>query len=179
MKNIIVAIAMICVSNMTIAQQKIICKTGMITFDASVPGFEEVKATNTNVTVVINTKTGQIASLALMKGFRFKVALMEEHFNEDYVQSDKYRKAIFKGNIEGFDINSLTEAPQDYVINGTLELHGKTQPIKTTARISKSKSGIALTCDFSVKITDFGIIITVVSNKLSNKVNISLNALLK
>lgn len=178
MKKIIL-VAMLWASSMGIAQQKVICKSGVVTFDASVPGFEEVKATNSNVTVVLNTKTGQIASLALMKGFRFKVALMEEHFNEDYVQSDKYRKSVFKGKIEDFDVNSLTEIPKDFIINGTLELHGKTQPIKTIAKISKSATGINLACDFSVKITDFGIIITVVSDKLSNKVNIKLNALLK
>ncbi|MES2575577.1 MAG: YceI family protein [Bacteroidota bacterium] len=178
MKKIIL-LALILASGMASAQQKMICKTGVLTFEASIPGFEEVKATNNNVTVVINPKTGQIASLALMKGFRFKVALMEEHFNESYMQSDKYRKAVFKGKIEDFDVNNLTETPQDFIINGTLELHGRTQTIKIIAKISKSPKGIIFATDFSVKVTDFGIIITAVSYKVSNKVNISLDALLK
>jgi len=178
MKKITI-VTMLLVSIISVAQQKMVCKTGVITFEASIPGFEEVKANNNNVTVVINPKTGQIASLALMKGFRFKVALMEEHFNESYMQSDKYPKAIFKGKIENFDINKLTESPNDFVINGTLELHGKTQIIKTIAKISKYGEKIIFESDFSVKVSDFGIIITAVSYKVSNKVNINISAILK
>lgn len=175
----ITLVAMLLISVIAVAQKKMICKTGVITFEASVPGFEEVKATNKNVTVVLNPKTGQIASLALMKGFRFKVALMEEHFNESYMQSDKYPKAIFKGKIEDFDVNNLTGTPQDFTINGTLELHGKTKAIKTIAKISKSENGINFESDFTVNVSDFGISISAVSYKVSSKVKIQLDALLK
>ena len=171
---------MILVSGWSIAQDKMICKTGNITFEASVPAFEEVKATNTNVTVVLNPKTGEIASLALMKGFRFKVALMEEHFNENYMESDKYPKAIFKGKIENFNAGSLTANPKNFTINGKLELHGKTVIVKTIAKMSNSGSGINLVSDFSVNASDFDISIpAVVKNKVSNKINIQIDALLK
>ena len=171
---------MLLVTGWSIAQEKMICKTGNITFEASVPAFEEVKATNTNVTVVLNPKTGEIASLALMKGFRFKVALMEEHFNENYIESDKYPKAIFKGKIENFNAGSLTASPKNFTINGKLELHGKTVAVKTIAKISQSGSGITLVSDFSVNASDFDISIpAVVKNKVSNKINIQVDALLK
>lgn len=171
---------MLLVSGWSIAQEKMICKTGNITFEASVPAFEEVKATNTNVTVVLNPKTGEIASLALMKGFRFKVALMEEHFNENYIESDKYPKAIFKGKIENFNAGSLTASPKNFTINGKLELHGKTVAVKTIAKMSQSGSGITLVSDFSVNASDFDISIpAVVKNKVSNKINIQVDALLK
>ena len=78
------------------SQQKMIDKSGTITFEASVPTFEEVRAVNKSVTFVFNPKKGEITSLALMKGFRFKIALMEEHFNENYMETDDYPKAIFK-----------------------------------------------------------------------------------
>ena len=179
MKNYFI-IAMLLVSGWSIAQEKMICKTGNITFEASVPAFEEVKATNTNVTVVLNPKTGEIASLALMKGFRFKVALMEEHFNENYIESDKYPKAIFKGKIENFNAGSLTASPKNFTINGKLELHGKTVAVKTIAKMSQSGSGITLVSDFSVNASDFDISIpAVVKNKVSNKINIQVDALLK
>ena len=64
-----------------------------------------------------------------MKGFRFKVALMEEHFNENYMESDQYPKAIFKGKIEAFDLNNLSANPKDFIIKGKLELHGKSKDI--------------------------------------------------
>ena len=68
-----------------ISQGRYITKTGEINFEASVPSFEEVKAKNSNVSAILNSDNGEFATLALMKGFRFKVALMEEHFNENYI----------------------------------------------------------------------------------------------
>ena len=84
MKKIILT-AMLSITGICLSQEKMIDKSGMITFEASVPSFEEVKAINNSVTFVLNPATGEIACLALMKGFRFKVALMEEHFNESYM----------------------------------------------------------------------------------------------
>ena len=176
----IVLIAMLCISYTGISQEKMISKSGKINFEASITSFEEVKAVNTNVTYVLNPETGEIASLAIMKGFRFKVALMEEHFNENYVESDKYPKAIFKGKIEGFDLNSLTENPKDFVLKGKLDLHGKSNDIKTTAKISKAASGVKIVSSFSVNASDYNIAIpAVVKRKVSNKINVEIDATLK
>ena len=71
-----IIMALLFISSLSHAQDKLITKTGTITFEASVPSFEEVKAKNSGASCVLNTKTGEIASLALLKGFRFKVALM-------------------------------------------------------------------------------------------------------
>lgn len=177
-KNIF--LVLLCVSVTAFSQQKMISKSGNITFEASVPSFEEVKATNQSVTVVLNPVTGEIASLALMKGFRFKVALMEEHFNENYIESDKYPKAIFKGKIEGFDANSLTANSKDFIIKGKLELHGKAVDVNASAKMSKTASGINLVSNFSVNASDFNISIpAIVKNKVDNKVTIQLAAVLK
>jgi hypothetical protein len=179
MKKIILLMLM-CIVNKAVAQDKLICKSGVITFEASVPSFEEVKATNKSVTVVLNPKTGEIASLALMKGFRFKIALMEEHFNENYIESDQYPKAVFKGKIENFNANSLTATPKDFIVNGKLELHGKSAAVKTVVKMSQTSSGINLVSSFSVNASDFAISIpSVVKNKVSNKINIQLNAVMK
>ena len=162
------------------AQDKLITKTGTITFEASVPSFEEVKAKNSGVSCVLNTKTGEIASLALMKGFRFKVALMEEHFNENYVESDKFPKATFKGKIENFDLSKITSTANNYTIKGKLELHGKLKDIVITAKIKKGKDGIEIVSDFSVNTDDFDIEIpSVVSKKVTKKVNVQFEFVLK
>lgn len=179
MKKIIIA-SLLLVANLVSAQDKMIAKSGVVTFEASIPSFEEVKATNNSVTVVLNSKTGEIASLALMKGFRFKIALMEEHFNENYIESDRYPKAIFKGKIENFDSNGLSSTSKDFIVNGKLELHGKSVTIITVLKISQLVSGTNLNANFSVNASDFNIAIpAVVKNKLSNKINIQLNAVLK
>lgn len=162
------------------SQSKKITKTGEIKFEASVPSFEEVKAQNKTTTFVLNTETGEIAALALIKGFRFKIALMEEHFNENYMESDKYPKATFKGKIYGFDLSKLSESNKDFTIKGILELHGKSKEITAPAKIKKTNDGIELTSDFSVLTDDFNIEIPkMVGNKVAKKVNISLDCTLK
>lgn len=179
MKNIIITIFLLS-SSIIFGQDKIVTKNGSITFEASVPAFEEIKAKNDGVTVIINTKTGEIASLALVKGFKFKVALMEEHFNENYIESDKYPKATFKGKIENFDYSKLTSEAKNYTIKGKLELHGKSKDITITASIKKTASGVSLVSNFTVNTDDFDITIpSVVSKKVSKKVNIKLEGTLK
>lgn len=156
------------------SQDKKSTKTGEITFEASVPSFEEVKATNKGVSCILNTKTGEMASLALIKGFRFKVALMEEHFNENYIESDQYPKAIFKGKIENFDVSKLTNSDQKFIIKGTLELHGKTKDVTSTALIKKAGDKIEIKNSFSVQPGDFDIKIpSVVSNKVAKTVDVT------
>lgn len=162
------------------AQSKKVTKTGAIHFEASVPSFEEVAALNKSTTVVLNTETGEIAALALIKGFRFKIALMEEHFNENYMESNKYPKATFKGKVYGLDVNNLTENNKDYSIKGVLEIHGKSKEITIPAKIKKTNEGIAIASNFSVNSDDFDIQIPkVVSKKVSKKVNIDLDFVLK
>lgn len=162
------------------AQNKKITKTADIKFEASVPSFEEVKAQNKTATVVLNTDTGELAALALIKGFRFKIALMEEHFNENYIESNKYPKATFKGKIHGFNTSILSETNRDFSIKGVLELHGKAKEITLPAKIKKTADGLQLTAAFTVNSDDFEIQIPkMVSNKVSKKVNISIDCILK
>lgn len=173
MKKIIGLIALAFLS-FSLPTEKKLTKTGIITFEASMPSFEEVKAKNENVTCILNTTSGEIAALALMKGFRFKIALMEEHFNENYVESDTYPKATFKGKIENFDLNKLS-GTKEYVLKGKLEMHGKTNEIATKATLKKTNEILNLTSNFVVNIEDYNIKIpSVVSKKLSKQAKISL-----
>ncbi|OUS01913.1 hypothetical protein A9Q86_04485 [Flavobacteriales bacterium 33_180_T64] len=155
------------------AQNKYITKTGVINFEASVPSFEEVSAKNNSVTAIINTENGAMAALALVKGFRFKNALMEEHFNENYAESDKFSKATFKGTIEHFDLEK-TEMTT-YHLNGELTFHGKTKTINNIAiAVLIEKNKITLTSNFKVKASDFDIDIPkIVSNKIAQDIEIS------
>ena len=171
---------LIVISLSSFAQTKMLTKTGKLTFEASVPAFEEIKAKNESTTVVLNPTTGEIASLALVKGFRFKVALMEEHFNENYIESDTYPKATFKGKITDFDISKVTATAQSYTIKGKMEMHGKSKDLIITASIKKSGEGIEINSNFVVNTDDFDIDIpSIVSKKVSKKVAVKLDATLK
>lgn len=172
--------AVLLLTTATFAQDKMITKTGKITFEASVPAFEEVKGKNENVTCVLNSKTGDIASLVLIKGFKFKLALMEEHFNENYMNSDAYPKATFKGKILDFNVDALTATAKEYTMKGKLELHGKANELTTIAKIRKTDSGVEIISIFNVNASDYDIEIpSVVQSKVSNKVAIKAEFLLK
>lgn len=157
----------------TTAQKKYGTKTGEITFEASVPSFEEVKAKNTNVSAVLEADTGKFAALALMKGFRFKVALMEEHFNENYIESSKYPKATFKGTIQEFNISEVS-GKREYSIKGTFNIHGVDKKMDVPAIISVNGEVVTLTAQFVLRPEDFNIKIpSIVSNKIAEDVNVS------
>ena len=171
MKNIIFVFIFI-FSGTVFAQGKFITKKGVINFEASVPSFEEVKAKNATVTAILNTDNGEIAALALVKGFRFKNALMEEHFNENYIESDDYPKATFKGVLVGFDVENLQK---EYIIKGKLSLHGKSKEIQTKGSITKDGNTISISSTFITKPEDFDIKIpSIVSKKIADDISISL-----
>lgn len=159
--------------------QKLITKTGNIKFQASMPSYEEVAAENKSVSAVLEQSTGDFAALVLIKGFRFKAALMEEHFNENYMESEKFSKATLKGKIEDFDISKITNTPKNFTLKGDLTIHGKTNPISVIVKISKAPNGVNAIGSFEVKPEDFGIEIpSLVRKKIAEKIKINYNFLL-
>lgn len=159
-------------------QEKYITKSGSLVFEASVPSFEEVKAKNESATAILNTENGDMAALVLVKGFRFKNALMEEHFNENYAESDLYPKATFKGSIKNFSIEELDDTKiLNAIVEGTLDFHGQTKQVSNIeSHISKNGDAIVLEGSFTVQASDFKIDIPkIVKNKLSNDVLVTFN----
>ena len=180
MKKIIIVFAILSLSLTTLQAQKFKTRTGIINFDGVVPAFEPVRAQNNAATCILDTKNGQIASLILIRGFKFKVALMEEHFNENYMDSDKFPKATLKGFIENFNYNTITETEKDIKINASLELHGVTKQLVIDGKIKKFKGDLILTTDFGLTPEDFQIIIPgYVKTKIAKKIKVTTQFLLK
>ena len=138
-------------------QSKYMTKSGSMSFEASQPSFEPIEATHSAVSALLNADTGELAVLALVRGFRFPLALMEEHFNENYIESHQYPKTSFKGSILNFDSNALSNQPRTVQLTGELSMHGVTKPISVSATITQLDEQITLTSSFSVKTSDFGI----------------------
>ncbi|MDB4289771.1 YceI family protein [Flavobacteriaceae bacterium] len=159
------------VSVIGFSQEKYLTKSGLLNFEASVEAFEEIKATNTNVTAILNTANGQFAALALVKGFRFKNALMEEHFNENYAESDEFPKAIFKGELSGYSIENIQTT---YSINGTLSFHGVTKTLENVSvEITPSENSLNFKGLFEIAPNDFDIEIpSIVSSKIADSVTV-------
>ena len=154
------------------AQSKYFTKSGTIIFESSVPSFEEVKATNNKVSAVLKDD-GSFASLVLLKGFRFKIALMEEHFNENYIESAKYPKSSFSGKIKSFKIDDLTSSFKEFELEGSLKIRGISQKVSTKCQIKKDGDAIVLKTSFKTKPEDFSIEIPkVVRGKIAEKVDV-------
>ena len=155
----------------SLAQSKFSTRSGTLEFEASMPSFEEVKAVNAEVSAILNTETGEFATLALLKAFRFKVALMEEHFNENYIESSKYPKTTFKGKITNFDASVLTGTPMKFNVQGVLQLHGVDKDIETSVLISREGEQIILDSQFELSPKDFNIKIPkIVRSKIAETV---------
>ncbi|GAA4291507.1 YceI family protein [Aestuariibaculum suncheonense] len=172
MKYLLYCIAFISLN--AFAQEKYLTKTGTVSFEASVPSFEEVKATNQSVTAILNSENGEFAALVLVNGFRFKNALMEEHFNENYAESDTYPKATFKGVIDDFNFSDIKQNTA-LTISGELNFHGKTKILKSIpVKTVKTNETIEISGTFKAYASDFDIKIPkIVSNKIAETIDVS------
>lgn len=159
--------------------QKYSSKTGKVTFEASVPLFEDIYAQDDNNTVVINADTGEMASVSAVKNFHFKTKLMEEHFNESYAETAKYPKTTFRGKITGFDKTKLTASPQKYTVQGTLNFHGVDKAVSSAATIYAKDGKIFMQGNFVAKPADYKVTIPkMVTKKIAENVNVEYNYVL-
>jgi len=175
MKRIyLIALATLVVLNLS--AQKYITQTGTIKFFSKTP-VENIEAFNNQVSSVINLDNGDMAFNLLMKAFTFEKALMQEHFNEKYVESHKFPKSTFKGKISDFNKNSLTDKPQDVKIKGTLTIHGVSKEIDVKGLLQKNnKGGITGKSVFTVNLKDFNIKVpSTVRKNISDSIEINVN----
>ncbi len=167
------------VISQTICAQKHFTRTGTTEFKASIDAFEPVEAINNSSSVILKVNTSEIAVLIPIKAFKFRVALMQEHFNENYMDSDEFPKATFKGKIKDFDFSNISSKSK-YHIQGTLTIRNISNNVKILADIVKKDSKLLLKSNFTVKAEDYGIKIpSIVRKKIAEKINISLNYELK
>ena len=151
--------------------QKYFTKTGNTQFKASVEAFEPVEATNKSTTAIININSGEIASLLFVKAFNFRVALMQEHFNENYMDSSTFPKATFKGSISNFNFSNISSTEKKHLLKGILTVRGVEKEIETLATFSKKENKLLMEASFGVKPEDFNIKIPkIVSSKIAGKV---------
>lgn len=174
-KNLLLFLALV-LSTSIFAQKIYFTKTGKIVFDSTTP-MENVHAENEQVTSFIKTTDGEINFAALIKSFKFRNALMEEHFNEDYIESDQYPKAVFKGKILDFSKVDLSkDEAQEVTVEGNLSLHGTTKKIKTKATLHPQKDKILAKAEFTVSPEDFNIKIpSIVREKIAKVINVSVD----
>ena len=177
MKSLIgVCLIILSITNTAFAQTKLFTKTGSISFKSKT-AIQNIEAVNTKVLSVWETVSGNIEFSLLIKGFQFEKALMQEHFNENYMESDKYPKATFKGVVENSSTISLTD---DKIIsakvNGMLTMHGISKQISIPVTIKIKNKEVSASTNFAVLLDDYNIKVpAVVADNISKKINIQIN----
>lgn len=158
-----------------IAQESYLTKTAVIRLDASTP-LEDIKAVNENVNTILKTN-GDIASLLLMKEFDFERELMEEHFNENYVESDKYPKAYFIGKIQDFSIDTLTDSNKQFLLQGSLSIHGVTNAFETLVELRTTEDNIEIETSFIIRPEDYKVKVPrLLFKKIAQEITVTFSA---
>ncbi|WNJ18118.1 YceI family protein [Pontibacter sp. G13] len=153
--------------------QKMMTRTGHIWFFSETP-VENIEAHNNQVSSVLDGESGALVFAVLMKGFQFEKALMQEHFNEKYVHSDKYPKATFKGKVVDMSgVNLSEDGTYEVEVAGTMNLHGVDQDIKAPGQIVVKDGKATAKADFPLTLEDYKIKIPgAVKDKIAETITI-------
>lgn len=183
MKNLKMALlAVLFGAPILLSAQRIFTKAAIVNFDAtSNASLEEIKAKSNTGTLVIDEASGNVEAAVLMKSFQFEKALMQEHFNENYVESSKFPKAVFKGKLA--DVTAVKfERDGTYKINvvGNLTMHGKTKQVTAPTVFTVKGGKVSATTDFTVALADFDVEIpSLVADKVAKTVKINFGGTLE
>jgi hypothetical protein len=149
-------------------------RAGFIGFYSKTP-LEDIKGENTQVYAIVDAGKKNLAFAALLKGFVFTKELMQEHFNENYVESDKYPKATFSGTFAG-DIALDKDGVYKVTVKGNLTLHNVTRPVEIPATLEVKAGHILGMAEFKLKPEDFNIgIPSVVRDKIDKEIMVKIN----
>lgn len=182
MKKLIICMLFMFILKSMDAQDKFFTKSGKITFDATAPKSpEEIMGMNKTVTCVLDTKTGNLQMAVLMKGFEFDRALMQEHFNENYVESHKFPKTEFRGAVvSGASVNYGKDGVYPVKVKGKLTMHGQTKEVETEGKLTIKNGKIQVQSVFTEQLADYAVgIPTLVADKISKTVKITVDCLLE
>jgi polyisoprenoid-binding protein YceI len=173
-KQIIVAILVLAICTEVRAQKIYSTKTGSISFFSSTP-LEDIEAKTSEVESKLSAN-GQVAFMLLMKGFRFENQEMEDHFNEEYVESTKYPKAEFRGVITNMnEINLSKNGVYPAKVKGNLTIHGVTKEVATTGTIEVKGARVIARSKFTIILKDYNIGGTLIGKKIANSIAINVS----
>ncbi len=163
-----------------VSGQKYFTKTGHVSFYSDTP-LEKIEAQNKSSNCVLDLATGKLEFAVLIKGFQFEKALMQEHFNENYLESNKFPKATFKGQIDNYTKIDVTKNGKSTVkVSGDLTLHGVTKKLTTEAMVEVKGGKIDADATFNIIVADYNIAIpSLVKDQISKSVKVKVDATLE
>ncbi|MES1226264.1 MAG: YceI family protein [Bacteroidota bacterium] len=174
-KLVFIVMAIVCFQCIR-AQDLFITRHGQISFFGKTP-MENIEAVNNEVSSALNVQTGEIGFAVLIKGFHFDRALMEDHFNENYMESDNIPKASFKGKINNMGTVSISkDGSYPVTADGDLTIHGVTKKVTVSGNIVVKGGQLQLLSKFKVAPKDYNIKIpSLVADKIAESMNVSVD----
>lgn len=174
-KIILFLLGVLSLNVFSVAQAKYYTKSGVIRFESKAP-LEDIEAINRSVVCVYDKSSNAIQFSMNIRGFEFKKALMQEHFNENYMESDRFPKAEFKGALIG-DVKGF--GTFDVKAKGNLLIHGVTNEVLIPGKLVISPDNIQLITEFTIAVAHYKIVIpSLVRDKIAKTVKVSVNATL-
>ncbi len=176
MKTLLLIAAISLASVTTTNAQTYLTKNGRISF-FSKTSMENIDAVNNQVVSVLDSKSGVLQFSVQVTGFLFKKALMQEHFNEDYMESDKYPQAKFKGTIADISkVNFTQDGNYSVSVSGDLTIHGVTNKVSVPGTITIKGGKLAASATFNVLVADYKIDIPkIVQSNISKSIEIKVD----
>lgn len=175
MKNILLLV--ICLFAYQVSSQTLfMTRTGQIGFYSKTP-MENIDALNNEATSMLNSQNGELVFAVLIKSFRFEKALMEEHFNENYMESSKLPKATFSGKIVNLsDVNFKKSGKYNVNVEGELTIHGVKRNVSTMGVLEVAGDKLVANSTFNIKPADYDIKIpSLVADKIAETIEIKVN----
>lgn len=179
MKKLLLVCGLAFIASTTFAQTRFLTKNGKIHFDCTTPSSpESIDGTNDKVISIIDAGTGAIEFTLLMKAFYFAKDLMGEHFNENYVESDKFPKANFKGTVTNMStVNLSKDGTYPVTVKGNMTIHGQTKEVTAPGTITIKGGAITnAKSDFKITLADFDVTVpSVVKDKVASQAKITVD----
>lgn len=164
----------------TLYAQKYMTRTGKISFFSGTP-IENIEAFNNEVASILNAENGEFVFQLAIKSFKFENALMQEHFNESYMESDKYPKALYKGTVSDIqNVNFDKDGKYEVHTVGKMTIHGVTKDVRVPATITVKGEEVTTEAKFNVATEDYEIKIPgIAKNKIAKEIEVTVNSIHK
>lgn len=158
---------------LSVQAQQYSLSEGVITFFSEAT-LENITAENKGATSVFYASSGEIAFAIPNNQFQFEKKLMQQHFNEKYMESEKYPRSTFSGRIEGFDISKTGD--QQVKAIGKMYIHGVTKTVEIPGVIRVTSQGISMKSTFMIKLADYKIKIPqILWQNIAEQVEVTVN----
>ena len=178
MKKVFLFLTMV-ISLAANAQDKYLTRNAKVHFDATTSTSpEKIESVNNQVISIFNTQTGQYEFSMQMQSFEFEKALMKDHFNENYVETTKFPKAVFKGAIQDVaKVNFAKDGKYAVVVKGTMDMHGVKKEISANGTLTISGGKVIASSTFKLLLSDFNVEVPkLVSDKIAKEATITVDA---